>query len=129
MGTFLFFLFYFFKKQQQQQQQQQQPSDMPRPIPPKPKQKIVEIRNYTKEEVAKHNTDNDAWIIVGKKLKGGKYGEYKVYDVTNFVADHPGGLSILNNVGGDSTEGVYGDQHPVDRVLVDIEKYYIGDLM
>ena len=35
-----------------------------------------------------------------------------MYDLTQYVDEHPGGDSILNNVGGDSTEGFHGPQHP-----------------
>ena len=39
-------------------------------------------KEYTMEEVRKHKTDNDCWIV----WNGG------VYDVTNFLPDHPGGI-------------------------------------
>jgi hypothetical protein len=32
----------------------------------------------------------------------------QVYDVTPYVEEHPGGDAILNNAGGDSTEGFFG---------------------
>lgn len=32
----------------------------------------------------------------------------QVYDVTSYVEEHPGADSILNNAGGDSTEGFFG---------------------
>lgn len=53
---------------------------------------------YTKAEVAKHNKTDDAWIII----------ENKVYDVTSYVEEHPGGDAILRHVGGDATEGFHG---------------------
>ena len=47
------------------------------------------------EEVAKHNKDNDCWVI----LNG------KVYDVTSFLPDHPGGKrAITLYAGKDASE-------------------------
>ncbi len=46
----------------------------------------------------------------------------------DFIDIHPGGDSILANVGGDSSEGFHGEQHPVNVWDV-IPKYYIGNLI
>jgi cytochrome b involved in lipid metabolism len=75
------------------------------------------VSRYCSAEVAKHNNVDDAWIII----------DDKVYDITDFVDEHPGGDSILKNVGGDASEGYHGPQHPasVGDVLV---TYYIGEL-
>ena len=72
---------------------------------------------FSLEEVAKHNTREDCWIIV----------DGSVYDVTSYVEDHPGGDSILNNAGKDSSKGVHGPQHPVSMYDV-LDLYKIGEL-
>ena len=48
---------------------------------------------YSYEEVKKHNTLNDCWLIAGNK----------VYDVSNYVITHPGGITaILKNINNDN---------------------------
>eukprot|EP00437_Effrenium_voratum_P043516 CAMPEP_0181476594 /NCGR_PEP_ID=MMETSP1110-20121109/41785_1 /TAXON_ID=174948 /ORGANISM="Symbiodinium sp., Strain CCMP421" /LENGTH=513 /DNA_ID=CAMNT_0023601877 /DNA_START=63 /DNA_END=1604 /DNA_ORIENTATION=- len=54
--------------------------------------------SFTREEVAKHNKAEDAWIIV----------DGDVYDVTKFAGVHPGGTQILLEYAGkDATEDFY----------------------
>ena len=75
------------------------------------------LKEYTLADVAQHNSQKDIWIVV----KG------KVYDVTPYVEEHPGGLAILKNAGGDATEGFHGPQHP-PRVFDIIDDFLIGKL-
>ncbi|GFP56805.1 hypothetical protein ACSS6W_004676 [Trichoderma asperelloides] len=61
----------------------------------KPKAFSIPETEYTMEEVAKHNTREDLWVVV----KG------VVLDLTNWVEEHPGGVNaILNFMGRDATE-------------------------
>jgi cytochrome b involved in lipid metabolism len=47
-------------------------------------------KTFTREEVAKHDKDGDAWIIV----------DNMVYDISKFAPMHPGGeLLILQYAG------------------------------
>ena len=78
---------------------------------------IRKKRKYTASEVASHNSTTDLWIIV----------DGKVYDVTEYVGEHPGGDAIAKNAGGDATEGMHGPQHP-SRVFDMLVDYHIGDL-
>ena len=53
------------------------------------------LRAISKDEVAKHNSEKDCWVI----LNG------KVYDVTTFLPDHPGGKkAIVLYAGKDASE-------------------------
>eukprot|EP00238_Polyblepharides_amylifera_P003040 CAMPEP_0196587688 /NCGR_PEP_ID=MMETSP1081-20130531/58279_1 /TAXON_ID=36882 /ORGANISM="Pyramimonas amylifera, Strain CCMP720" /LENGTH=99 /DNA_ID=CAMNT_0041909939 /DNA_START=227 /DNA_END=526 /DNA_ORIENTATION=+ len=79
------------------------------------KSKVVTL---TKAEVAKHNTREDVWVIL----------KDKVYDVSSYVEEHPGGDAILNHAGEDSTAEFYGPQHP-SRVFDMIDEFYVGDLV
>lgn len=77
---------------------------------------------FTAAEVAKHNTRDDLWLIL--RINGAP----KVYDVTSYVDEHPGGDAILDHAGEDSTEAFLGPQHP-PRVMDLIDEFCIGDLI
>lgn len=49
------------------------------------------------------------------------------YDITDYVDEHPGGESILKNIGSDATEGFHGPQHPTTTFVL-VEEYCIGKL-
>merc|ERR1712151_1017968 len=49
------------------------------------------------EEVKKHHKEEDIWLIIGNAKNGGP----KVYDVTNYLNDHPGGNEVLLDLGGE----------------------------
>merc|ERR1711966_47205 len=61
---------------------------------------------YTLEEVAKHTTKGDCWVVVAGQ----------VLNVTDFLKDHPGGeLAILTFGGKDATEE-FNMIHPPDVI-------------
>lgn len=70
---------------------------------------------YTMRQVSKHATDETCWIVVNGK----------VYDVTSYIDDHPGGAeSILLNAGVDCTEEFMGVHSQEAKEL--LEKFVIG---
>ncbi|CAH1792004.1 unnamed protein product [Owenia fusiformis] len=76
-------------------------------------------RKLTREELIKHKFTHDAWIVVHNK----------VYDITKYINDHPGGRSILKNAGGDATKG-FEEQiaHKYVKTLIKekMEEFYVG---
>jgi len=56
---------------------------------------LANSKEYTWDEIKQHNKDGDCWVVIRDD----------VYDVSKFMADHPGGKeSILLYGGGDATE-------------------------
>tara|TARA_B110000977_G_scaffold184944_2_gene249270 strand:+ start:16426 stop:17871 length:1446 start_codon:yes stop_codon:yes gene_type:complete len=52
-------------------------------------------RTYSEAEILKHNSEGDLWVVI----------EGKVYDLTSFLPDHPGGKkAIMLFAGKDATE-------------------------
>jgi nitrate reductase (NAD(P)H) len=74
-------------------------------------------KTFTMEEVRKHSTEEDCWIIVNNR----------VYNATEYLELHPGGIdSIAINAGEDATEDFVAI-HSMKATKM-LEKYYIGDL-
>nr|KAF6329802.1 cytochrome b5 type A [Myotis myotis] len=68
------------------------------------------VKYYTLEEIQKHNHSKSTWLIL----------HHKVYDVTKFLEEHPGGEEVLREqAGGDARElsktYIIGELHPDDR--------------
>ena len=57
-------------------------------------------------EVAKHNTDEDCWVVINGRA----------YDVTEFKEDHPGGSSIILKWAGKDATETYEPIHPPDTL-------------
>ncbi|KYQ93463.1 delta 5 fatty acid desaturase [Tieghemostelium lacteum] len=72
---------------------------------------------YTKEEVAKHNTKSDLWMIINND----------VYDFTLFFNLHPGGSIMLEGAGKDATYLFEDIGHSYEAVSL-MSKYKIGKL-
>lgn len=69
-------------------------------------------------DIAKHSTADDLWFIV----------DGRVYDVTSFADEHPGGPGVLLAVGGgDGSNGFKSNGHS-DSAKEELERHYIGDV-
>ena len=75
-------------------------------------------KEFTIEEVKKHNKETDLWIV----WRG------KVLDLTKFVNEHPGGVDVLmETAGGDATQGFEDIGHSSDAIKL-AEDHAIGTL-
>lgn len=80
-----------------------------------------EERQFSVEEIAKHNKADNLWLVIDKK----------VYDVTAFANDHPGGVdALLGNAGSSEqkvTENFNGVEHS-DGAKQKLATFLIGSV-
>eukprot|EP00268_Persea_americana_P024580 TRINITY_DN23_c1_g1_i2.p1 TRINITY_DN23_c1_g1~~TRINITY_DN23_c1_g1_i2.p1 ORF type:complete len:135 (-),score=33.27 TRINITY_DN23_c1_g1_i2:391-795(-) len=73
---------------------------------------------YTLEDVSKHNNNKDCWLIINGK----------VYDVTKFLEDHPGGDEVLlSATGKDATDDFEDVGHSTSAIMM-MDEHYIGEI-
>jgi len=72
----------------------------------------------SKTELAKHNTPEDCWVCV----------DGRVYDVTKFLSQHPGGEKILYDVAGTDATKQFFEVHRLDVLKKLGPKLLVGDL-
>ncbi|KAI1890205.1 hypothetical protein AGOR_G00171280 [Albula goreensis] len=76
------------------------------------------VKYYTLEEIKQHNSSKDTWLIIHDK----------VYDITSFLEEHPGGEEVLlEQAGADATESFEDVGHSTDAREM-LEPYLIGEL-
>ncbi|XP_059373478.1 cytochrome b5-like [Carassius carassius] len=76
------------------------------------------VKYYTREEIQAHNMSKDTWLIIHDK----------VYDITRFMEEHPGGEEVLlEQAGVDATESFEDVGHSTDAREM-LQQYYIGEL-
>ncbi|KAH9486795.1 Cytochrome b2, mitochondrial [Psilocybe cubensis] len=62
--------------------------------------------SFTLQQVAQHKSQNSCWVII----------KNKVYDVTEFLPEHPGGAAIILKYGGRDATSAYEPIHPPDAL-------------
>nr|ANQ46487.1 cytochrome b5 [Santalum album] len=70
------------------------------------------------EEVAKHNTSNDCWLIISGK----------VYNLTSYIDDHPGGDEVLLSATGKDATNDFEDVGHSDNAREMMKEFYIGEI-
>eukprot|EP00833_Pecoramyces_ruminatium_P008732 jgi/Orpsp1_1/1182764/evm.model.c7180000082597.1 len=75
-------------------------------------------KKYTMEEVEKHNTAEDCWMVFNNT----------VYNVTEYLNFHPGGKSILMTCAGKDGTSMFYKCHPWVDINSLLKNYTIGTL-
>jgi cytochrome b involved in lipid metabolism len=77
------------------------------------------LKKYALKEVAEHTDRKSTWLVIHDK----------VYDVTKFLEEHPGGEEVLLEQGGkDATENFEDVGHSTDARTI-MKDYLIGELI
>lgn len=72
---------------------------------------------FTKDEASKHNKKNDCYLIINSK----------VYDVSSYIGNHPGGARTITSRCGDEVAGIFARIHS-NRAWDLLKKYKIGTI-
>jgi len=74
---------------------------------------------YTLKDVSAHCVESDCWMVIRDR----------VYDLTDFLREHPAGPDImLEYAGTDATMAFADKPHSLDAWLI-LEKYLVGELV
>ncbi|GAB4830211.1 hypothetical protein Ancab_019853 [Ancistrocladus abbreviatus] len=77
-----------------------------------------EKKVYTLADVSQHNTSKDCWLVIGGK----------VYDVTKFLEDHPGGDEVLLSATGKDATDDFEDVGHSTTARSMMDELYVGDI-
>ncbi|KAF5657139.1 L-lactate dehydrogenase (cytochrome) [Fusarium heterosporum] len=66
----------------------------------------MDAKRISLDDLQRHNTATDCWIAVHSK----------VWDITHFINEHPGGPEVLLNLAGSDATQLYNDVHAPDII-------------
>lgn len=78
----------------------------------------MSAKQFRLTEVSKHNKEGDMWLVINQK----------VYDVSQFASEHPGGVSVFASVAGDDATNGFNSIGHSDSAKEDLNKFYIGEV-
>ena len=76
------------------------------------------LQELTYQDVAEHNTKKDLYCVIHDK----------VYDITKFVDEHPGGEEVLLDVAGQDSTEAFEDVGHSDEARETLEQLLVGTL-
>lgn len=79
----------------------------------------TKFRKVTPEEVAKHNKADDCWVVI----------DNKVYDLTDFIPNHPGGPLVIRTNAGKDVSAIFKPLHAPGTIEKNIpDSMHMGEL-
>ncbi|CAL5337226.1 unnamed protein product [Camellia sinensis] len=78
----------------------------------------AEKKLFSFAEVSPHNVAEDCWIIINSKI----------YNVTDFMEDHPGGEEILLAVAGTDASEDFEDAGHGSAARLMLDEFYVGEI-
>ncbi|KAK2998005.1 hypothetical protein RJ639_025995 [Escallonia herrerae] len=86
----------------------------------------------TLAEIFIHNNSKDCWVIINAKcwIQTEKHfnSSLQAYDVTNFLADHPGGDEILLAAAGKDASEEFEDAGHGSAARLMLDEFYAGEM-
>ncbi|XP_053670508.1 cytochrome b5-like isoform X2 [Anopheles nili] len=79
----------------------------------------TELKQYSLAEVAQHNKPTDVWMVIHDK----------VYDVTKFLQEHPGGEEVLVEYAGKEATAEFDDVGHSSDAKEQMKQFLIGELI
>jgi len=76
-------------------------------------------KQYTLKDVSAHCTEHDCWMVV----------KDVVYDLTDFMREHPGGSDIMLEYAGTDATLAFNDKPHSKNAWWQLQKYIIGELV
>ena len=77
------------------------------------------LKQYTWAEIQEHSTRSSLWIVF----------EHKVYDVTTFITDHPGGEEVLLEQGARDATIAFNDVGHSEDALTRRRALLVGEVV
>ncbi|CAN0102626.1 unnamed protein product, partial [Pylaiella littoralis] len=82
-------------------------------------------REYSMTEIATHATNESTWLVI-KDMNDGDTP--KVYDVSSYLNDHPGGAEVMMEVAGQDATNMFEDIGHSTDARTEMKKFEIGRL-
>eukprot|EP00262_Sarcandra_glabra_P017168 TRINITY_DN57_c0_g1_i1.p1 TRINITY_DN57_c0_g1~~TRINITY_DN57_c0_g1_i1.p1 ORF type:complete len:151 (+),score=26.11 TRINITY_DN57_c0_g1_i1:48-455(+) len=76
----------------------------------------ADAKVFSLEDVSKHNTRQDCWLVI----------DGKVYDVTKFLEDHPGGDEVLLSATGKDATDDFEDVGHSSSARAMMDEFFVG---